>query len=125
MVGDPLRQPPLQPLGFGWFPPVKPEDPEVGVEKNAHLRASASTAFQQRVHRDVVPQRRLSGPLQQGVVDGKGEIGHPTKRHGIRGARQPTAISGWEVERWLALAAILAKASGPSPPLPCRAGASD
>ena len=41
----------------------------------------------QRIHRGVLPQCRLPGPLQQGVVDRQGEIGHAVSLHRIRGAR--------------------------------------
>jgi hypothetical protein len=35
----------------------------------------------------VLPQRRFPSPLQQGIVNGKREVGHELRVHGSRGAR--------------------------------------
>jgi hypothetical protein len=48
---------------------------------------TAKDVAHQDIHGGVFPKRHLPCPLQQGIVDGEGEVGLRLKLHGSRRAR--------------------------------------
>ena len=58
----------------------------------AGLNIAAEEIAHQSIHRGVLAQRRLPRPLQQGFVDGEGEIGYSATLHGSRVARESAVL---------------------------------